>query len=175
MMRAVDMERLAVADALGKHLKDMTNPRGGAHGAPNLRTRADDELREMYERAGVDRMRISMGGTQVASLSARMSKPVDEMRLVVDDFRAFAAWLASEDGRDVLEHVVRHHADEFCDAALEQGGQVPPGTRVQHVVIPAVWAGTTLRTDAKKVQVALGADASAIVPLLLGGGDGEWA
>ena len=174
-MKAVDMERLAVADALGKHLRGMTDPRGGAHGAPNLRTRADDELREMYGRAGVDRMRINMGGVQVASLSARMTKPVDEMRLVVDDMGAFVSWLASEDGRDVLEDVVRHHTREFCDAALEQGGQVPPGTRVQHVAIPAGWAGTTLRTDVGKVQAALGGDVSAIVPLLLGGGEGEWA
>ena len=44
-MELSDLQRLAVAEAMGKAIRGMTDPRGGAHGAPTLRTECDDALR----------------------------------------------------------------------------------------------------------------------------------
>ena len=73
-MELNDLQRLAVAEAMGKAIKDVTNPRGGAHGTPTLRTECDDALRQMYEAEGVDRKRIVINGTEVGTLSARLSR-----------------------------------------------------------------------------------------------------
>ena len=48
-MELTDIQRLAVAEAMGKAIRDVTNPRGGAHGAPTLRTECDDALLERHQ------------------------------------------------------------------------------------------------------------------------------
>lgn len=59
------LAKLALAEAIIKAAREMTNPRGGAHGAPNLRTECDDRLRQMYEESGTDRQRVMVNGEQV--------------------------------------------------------------------------------------------------------------
>ena len=155
-MELTDLQRLAVADAMGKAIKTMTNPRGGAHGAPTLRTEADDALRRDYEEDGTDRRRISIGGVDVGTLSARVSKPERGTRVVVEDKVALMDWLG-EDGSDVFDEVTR--TDEFTDLVLKvaQGlGVLPDGCRVEDYERPARWLGTTLRVDPAKVGQALG-------------------
>ena len=96
-MELNDLQRLAVAEAMGKAIKEMTNPRGGEHGAPTLRTEADDALRADFEASGTDRRRISINGQEVGTLSARLSKPESGTRVVVDTRRPSCAgsWRAT--------------------------------------------------------------------------------
>lgn len=173
-MELTDIQRLAVVEAMGKAIKDMTNPRGGAHGAPTLRTECDDALREMYEAEGVDRKRIVINGVEVGTLSARLSKPESGTRVVMEDTGLFVRWLRESDGGyDALWHLVTagktHQA--VLDAATADG-ELPDGCRVEGYEKPAAWLGTTLRVDVKKVGAALGAELpSAVVGLLGGGGE----
>lgn len=172
-MELLDIQRLAVAEAMGKAIKDMTNPRGGAHGAPTLRTECDDALREMYETEGVDRKRIVINGQEVGTLSARLSKPESGTRVVMDKDFDLVDWLRHSDGGfDALLRLVRDPKtrDAIINAATADG-ELPDGCHVEDYEKPSAWLGTTLRVDVKKVGVALGAELPSAVVGLLGGGD----
>ena len=172
-MELTDIQRLAVAEAMGKAIKDVTNPRGGAHGAPTLRTECDDALREMYETEGVDRKRIIINGQEVGTLSARLSKPESGTRVVVDDDKAFVLWLmASDGGEDAIWRLI--HDPKTRDAVIAAAtadGELPDGCRVEDYERPAAWLGTTLRVSVPKVGAALGGELPSAVMGLLGGGE----
>lgn len=175
MTELSDIQRLAVAEAMGKAIRDVTNPRGGTHGAPTLRTECDDALREMYEAEGVDRRRIVINGQEVGTLSASLSKPESGTRIAMTDTGLFVRWLRESDGGyDALWRLVTssktHQA--VLDAATADG-ELPDGCRVEGYDKPAAWLGTALRVDPKKVGAALGAELPSAVVGLLGGGDGQ--
>lgn len=172
-MELNDLQRLAVAEAMGKAIKDMTNPRGGAHGAPTLRTKCDDELRAMYDFDGVDRKRIVINGTEVGTLSARLSKPESETRVVMDKDFDFVDWLRHSDGGfDALLRLVRDgKTRDAIIAAATANGELPDGCRVESYERPAAWLGTTLRVSVPKVGAALGGELPSAVMGLLGGGE----
>ena len=173
MTELTDIQRLAVAEAMGKAIKDVTNPRGGAHGAPTLRTECDDALRQMYEAEGVDRKRIVINGTEVGTLSARLSKPESGTRVSMSDTGEFVRWLRESDGgRDALGRLLADpKTRQAIVAAATADGELPDGCRVESYERPASWLGTTLRVDPKKVGAALGAELPSAVVGLLGGGD----
>ena len=173
MTELSDIQRLAVAEAMGKAIKDMTNPRGGAHGAPTLRTECDDALRADFEASGTDRRRISINGTEVGTLSARLSKPESGTRVVVGDERAFVRWImAGDGGEDAIWRLI--HDPKTRDAVIAAAtadGELPDGCRVESYERPAAWLGTTLRVSVPKVGTALGAELPSAVVGLLGGSD----
>ena len=174
-MELNDLQRLAVAEAMSKAIKDVTNPRGGAHGAPTLRTECDDALRQMYETEGVDRKRIVINGVEVGTLSARFSKPESGTRVVMDKDYDLVDWLRHSDGGfDALLRLV--HDGKTRDAiiaAATADGELPDGCRVESYDKPAAWLGTTLRVSVPKVGAALGAELPSAVIGLLGGGDAQ--
>ena len=168
-----DLQRLAVATALEKAIKDVTNPRGGAHGAPTLRTECDDTLRQMYETEGVDRKRIVINGTEVGTLSARISKPESGTRVVMDKDFDLVDWLRHSDGGfDALLRLVRDpKTRDAVTAAATADGELPDGCRVEQYSKPQMWLGTTLRVSVPKVGQALGGELPSAVVGLLGGGE----
>lgn len=163
------LERLALADALAKRLKELTDTHGGKHGADTLRTEADGALRELYERTGADRMRISIGGQEVGTLSARVSKPRHEVRPRVVDREEFRAWcLLNSDS--VIDELVSQGSEELLAAATD-GGVVPDGVRYEDVDVPPTWLGTTLKVDPEKVAKAYGPRLDSAATRLLEGGE----
>lgn len=171
-MELSDLQRLAVAEAMGKAIKDVTNPRGGAHGAPTLRTECDDALRQMYETEGVDRKRIVINGQEVGTLSARVSKPESGVRVVMRDGAEFLYWLRSSDeGRATLARaIVDPKIQQALIDASTADGELPDGCRVERYDKPAQWLGTTLRVSVPKVGAALGGELPSAVAGLLAGG-----
>ena len=174
-MELTDIQRLAVAEAMGKAIRDVTNPRGGAHGAPTLRTECDYALRRMYETEGVDRKRIVINGQEVGTLSARLSKPESGTRVVMDDRDALVEWLLHSDGgEDAIKRLVSDSKTrDAIIAAATADGELPDGCRVEDYERPALWLGTTLRVSVPKVGAALGAELPSAVVGLLGGADGQ--
>lgn len=172
-MELTDIQRLAVAEAMGKAIRDMTNPRGGAHGAQTLRTECDDALRADFEASGTDRRRISINGVEVGTLSARLSKPESGTRVVMDKDFDFVDWLRHSDGGfDALLRLVRDgKTRDAIIAAATADGELPDGCRGESYDKPSAWLGTTLRVDVKKVGAALGAELPSAVVGLLGGGE----
>lgn len=171
-MELTTVQRLAVAEAFSKAVKDATNPRGGSHGAPTLRTEADDALREDFERDGTDRRRIVINGIEVGTLSARVSKPEHGVRVVVDSISEFVSWLRHSDcGHSALVYLATDPKmrQALVDAAVSDG-ELPDGCRVEDYDKPAQWLGTTLRVSVPKVGEAMGAELPAAVSGLLGGG-----
>lgn len=177
---SADLSRLALAQGLYKSCEKLVDSQGGAHGAANLRTEADDQLRALYEEAGIDRVRLSVNGENVGTLSARLSNPTDEVRVEVEDVEAFARWLAVDYLGNRLDRTAalqRALADPrtrcaLVDAATAEG-ELPEGCRAVKEERPAMWLGTTLRVDAAKVAKAYGSPAAlnAAVAGLLGTGD----
>ena len=173
MTELTDIQRLAVAEAMGKAIKDVTNPRGGAHGAPTLRTECDDALRQMYETEGVDRRRIVINGQEVGTLSARLSKPESGPRVVMSDTGLFVRWLRESDGGfDALWRLVTSSKTNpaVIDAATADG-ELPDGCHAESYDKPPAWLGTTLRVSVPKVGQALGGELPSAVMGLLGGGE----
>ena len=173
MTDLTDIQRLAVAEAMGKAIKDMTNPRGGAHGAPTLRPECDDALRADFEASGTDRRRISINGQEVGTLSARLSKPESGTRVVVDDEKAFVRWImAGDGGEDAIWRLIHDHKTrDAVIAAATADGELPDGCHVEDYERPAAWLGTTLRVSVPKVGAALGGELPSAVVGLLGGGE----
>lgn len=171
MTELTDIQRLAVAEAMGKAIKDMTNPRGGSHGAPTLRTECDDALRADFEQDGTDRRRIVINGQEVGTLSARLSKPESGTRVVMDDESAFVRWLmAGDGGEDAIWRLIHDHKTrDAVIAAATADGELPDGCRVESYDRPATWLGTTLRVSVPKVGAALGGELPSAVMGLLGG------
>ena len=173
MTELTDIQRLAVAEAMGKAIRDVTNPRGGAHGAPTLRTECDDALRADFEASGTDRRRIVINGTEVGTLSALLSKPESGTRVVIDDRDALVEWLLTSDGgEDAIKRLVSDgKARDAVIAAATADGELPDGCRVEQYDKPAAWLGTTLRVSVPKVGAALGGELPSDVVGLLGGGE----
>lgn len=171
-MKANDsLSRLALADAVVKACKQMTDPRGGAHGAPNLRTEADDALREAYLMEGTDRRRITINGEQVGTLSARFTKGVDGVVPEIYDCEKLIEWLRTTDGGwDTLQRLVYSMPCKVLEAATTDG-ELPDGCRMVERSEPPQWAGTTLRVDSQKVARALAGELPEAVAGLLDGGD----
>lgn len=170
-MELTGIQTLAVAEAMGKAIRDATNPRGGAHGAPNLRTEQDDALRYEYEENGTDRRRIIIGGVEVGTLSARISKAESGTRVVVRDADALVRWLRESDGGlDALARLVAIAREDVIKAATADG-ELPDGCAVEDYQKPAQWLGTVLRVKPEKVGEALGAELPSAVMGLLGGGE----
>ena len=174
-MEMTDLQMLAVAEAMGKAIKEVTNPRGGAHGAPTLRTECDDALRADFEASGTDRRRIVINGTEVGTLSARLSKPESGTRVVMDKDFDLVDWLRHSDGGfDALLRLVRDpKTRDAVIAAATADGELPDGCHVEQYDKPQAWLGTTLRVSVPKVGAALGAELPSAVMGLLGGGDGS--
>lgn len=174
-MELSDLQRLAVAEAMGKAIRGMTDPRGGAHGAPTLRTECDDALRADFEASGTDRRRIVINGQEVGTLSARLSKPESGTRVVMDDERAFVRWLmAGDGGEDAIWRLIHDHKTrDAVIAAATADGELPDGCHVESYDRPAAWLGTTLRVSVPKVGAALGGELPSAVMGLLGGADGQ--
>lgn len=169
MRELTGIQTLAVAEAMMKAIAGATSTRGGAHGAPNLRTEADDALREDFEADGTDRRRIIIDGQEVGTLSARVSKPEQGTRVIVWEVREFVEWLRTSDGGlDALVRLVSRHPDVAVEVATSDG-ELPDGCAVEAYDKPAEWLGTTLRVDARKVGAALGAELPAAVMGLLEG------
>lgn len=174
-MELNDVQRLALATALERRLKDITNPHGGRNGAPTLRTEVDDEMRRLYEDSGVDRKRIPVGDRNVGTISLRFSKPRTEHSVYVDDMDALVAWLREdEDGADALRALVAEAGPDALRRVVEGSGTVPDGCRVDTRDVPSTILGTTLRVDAEELARALGDELpGAMTALLTDGGGAE--
>lgn len=172
-MELTDIQLLAVAEAMGKAVKDVTNPRRGAYGEPTLRTECDDALRADFEASGTDRRRIVINGQVVGTLSARISKPESGTRVVTCDDFDLVNWLRNTDGGfDALLRLVRNPKthDAIIDSATEDG-ELPDGCRVVDYERPAQWLGTVLRVDKQSIAQALGDSLPSAVYGLFSGGD----
>lgn len=173
MSELSSLAKLALAESVVKACKAATDPKGGAHGAPNLRTSADDSLRCAFEEQGVDRRRIMIGDVEVGTLSARLSKPVDGIAPEIADDAAFVAWLRESDGgADALLRLVTGYRTRqaVLDAATADG-ELPDGCRMVERSEPARWLGTALRVKPERVAQALAGELPSAVMGLLGGGD----
>lgn len=168
-MKLNDMERLAVATALEKACKAVTDPRP-RHGE-TLRTKADDSLRELFASTGCDRVRINIGGADVGTFSLTFTLPKSGVELRVRDARELAEWLrCTDEGLDVTKLIVNDIKVQaaILDAAKEYGF-MPDGCYMAEVEEPARIKGTTLRVDAEKVARALGDELPQAVAGLIGG------
>lgn len=169
--KIADIQKLALAEAIIKALKPLTDTRGGKGGADNLRTRADDELRRMYAESGADRRQIDINGVKVGTLSLAFTKPVDRTEIGVLDVNELIAWLRDTDeGRDTLAEVLTVYKN--LRAVLDTAhafGFMPDGCSAVEVHDPAHIKGTTLRVDTQKVAEALAGQLSGAVAGLISG------
>ena len=162
-----DLAKLALAEALTKACKGLTDPRGGKRGADNLRTKVDGSLRELYEQVGVKQLSVEVAGQQVGTLSARLSKGGSRAKVTVVDQNAFTRWLVEGDGADYLARLIALDEPKVL-AWAEEDGAVPDGCAPEVVEEPVSWLGTTLRVDPGKVAQALGKQLPGALAGLLG-------
>lgn len=164
-MKLNDIQRLAVAAALEKQVKKMTDTRA----VDSLRTRADDDLRAMFDETGVDRVRIRIGEYDVATLTLSFTKPVQGKEMRVDDTLALAEWLhGTDEGIDVLSGILTDVKVQNAVTTAAMGyGFLPDGCRIVDVDEPARIKGTTLRVQPEKVAKALAGELPQAVAGLL--------
>lgn len=172
MADMTNLEKLALAEAIMKALKPLTDRRGGKGGADNLRTMADDELLEMYAQSGADRKQITIGDVKVGTLSISFTKPEHKLEIDVQDTQKLVEWLRTTDeGKDTLEKMlVNLTIIKAVAEAAKSYGFLPDGCAMVEVDSPSRIKGTTLRVDTQKVAEALGNRLSGAVAGLIEGG-----
>ena len=165
-----DNTRLAIAQAVYKAMGDQLSTRGGDHGADNVRTKADAELRRMYEESGCDRVTLTVNGQKVGTLSAKLTKPKTRDWFSCDNVPELVAWLRGDDGEAALTRLVADLGGDIAADSVEHEGELPPGCTPHHEERPGGgWGGTTLRVDVAKVRDALGESLPAAVAGVLMG------
>lgn len=166
-MKMGKLQRVAIAAALEKQLKKVLDARA----ADSPRAEVDDELREAFERDGVDRKRIIVNGTEVGTLSLSFTKPKSGVKMRVDSAAKLAEWLrATDEGADTLMLALSDVKVQGAIIAAATGyGFLPDGCRMAEVDEPARIKGTVLRVKPEKVAEALAGELPQAVAGLLGG------
>lgn len=159
------LQRVAVAAALEKQLKKVLDSRA----VDSTRAEVDDELRDAFERDGVDRKRIIINAKEVGTLSLSMTKPRHGVEMRVEDEAELAGWLRSTDeGLDVLSLIVLDgQVRDAIVKAANRYGFLPDGCRMVQVDEPARIKGTVLRVKPEKVAEALAGELPQAVTGLL--------
>lgn len=169
-MSREDYTRLAVMQAVHKAIGEELDSHGKKHGAGNIRTKADDTMRELYETTGVSQLALIVNDAKVGTISARLTKPTSKDWFSCDDPVALADWLKSEDGEAALSRLVMSLGGDIAADSVAQEGELPPGCSPHHEERPGgAWGGTTLRVDVAKVRDALGESLPAAVAGVLMG------
>lgn len=163
-----ELSRLALMQAVYSALGSELSTRGGKNGAPNVRTRANEYLTELYLTTGADRVSLEVNGAKVGTFSLSFTKPKDEVEPYVDDHRKFVEWLRTTDGGlDALTRLVNGEPQLVLKAATYDG-ELPDGCSTRRVVEPPRIKSQTLRVDAEKVANALGGQLQGAVLEVLG-------
>ena len=169
-MTREDYARLAVMQAVHKAIGEELDSHGKRHGAGNIRTKADDTMRELYETTGVSQLALIVNDAKVGTISARLTKPVSRDWFSCDDVPGLVAWLRSDDGEAALTRLVQSLGGDIAADSVEHEGELPPGCTPHHEERPGdSWDGTTLRVDVAKVRDALGDGLPAAVAGVLAG------
>lgn len=147
------LQRVAVAAALEKQLKKVLDARA----VDSPRAEVDDELREAFERDGVDRKRIIINAKEVGTLSLSFTKPRHGVEMRVDSASKLAEWLrATDEGADTLMLALNDvKVQDAVMGAAKEHGFLPDGCRMVEVDEPARIKGTVLRVKPEKVARAL--------------------
>lgn len=104
-----------------------------------LRGEVDRELRDIYERTGAKTYTVAYDGMPMGTYSVVECKAEPEqVERVTDlaDAERFAAWLDSDDGRDMACLFAESAGRDFADFCLAQG-VVPDGIELRAHVVPA--------------------------------------
>lgn len=166
-MEMSKLQRVAVAAALEKQLKKVLDARA----VDSDRAQVDDDLRDAFQRDGVDRKRIIINRTEVGTLSLSFTKPKSGVDMRVDSAQRLAEWLRTTDeGLDALMLALNDvKVQDAVMGAAKEYGFLPDGCRMVEVDEPARIKGTTLRVKPEKVAEALGGELPQAVAGLLGG------
>lgn len=162
------LTRLAIAQAVYKAMGDQLATNGGERGN-NIRTEADDMLRASFDTLGTDRIALEVNGERVGTLSARITKPTNEIDYSLTNLNELVEWLRGGEGYAVLTEVAKKQWKAVAKASVDMDGEVPPGIDASTYSVPARWDGTTLRVDVAKVRDALGTGLTAAVAGVISG------
>lgn len=159
------LQNVAIAAALEKQLKKILDARA----ANSPRADVDDELRDAFEREGVDRKRIIINGREVGTLSLSFTKPKSGVDMRVDSAQRLADWVRDTDeGRDALMMAIGDvRVQDALVAAATGYGFLPDGCRMVQANEPARIKGTVLRVKPEKVAEALAGELPQAVAGLL--------
>lgn len=146
-----------------------------------LRGEVDRELRDIYERTGAKTYTVAYEGMPMGTYSVVECKAEPEqVERVTDlaDAERFAAWLDSDDGRDMACLFAESAGRDFADFCLAQG-VVPDGIELRAHVTPAKprrYKTGQIRVDkafaeAVRREVAAALPALVTPELLLGDGE----
>lgn len=166
-MKLNDIQRVAVAAALEKQLKKVLD----SSAVDSPRAKVDDDLREAFERDGVDRKRIIVNAKEVGTLSLSMTKPRHGVEMRVDSAAKLGDWVrGTDEGRDTLMLALCDtRVQDALVAAATDYGFLPDGCRMAEVDEPARIKGTVLRVQPEKVARALAGELPQAVAGLIGG------
>lgn len=144
-----DTERLAVAVAMEKAIKRMTDGKD----PDSVRARVDARLHELYEDEGADRLRLVVNGTEVGALSRRKGSVRETATVTVTDYDALMEWLRGNPPAMVR---VFDSAAKALAKEVEASGEVPDGcvATVERVERPASTA--VYKCEPEDVAAALG-------------------
>ena len=137
------LTQLAALQALYKRLGEILSTKDPT----SLRGQVDYRLKELYEQAGVDRLRIMYDDVELGKLVVKVSKPTKRTNLFVNDFEALL-----DGSSELVNDYVREHHKDFACWVFETTGAVPDGCELSVEEVPGGFAGTTL-TGCKPEQV----------------------
>lgn len=145
-MQLTDRQFLAVLQGAAKVINEEIKT-----GVPdNLRGRVDAELLAHYEEGDTDRLRISINGKTIATLTITMTEEREIREVAIENYREFIKWLTeTEDGIDLLWTFICSREVtsllKCVEDVLVVDGIIPDGCVVRTHNEPARVKGTVLR------------------------------
>lgn len=164
-----DIEKLAIAQAVFKVVADQVSTKNPS----SIRSQADNDLMDMYEKMGVKSIDLKVNGEKVGTYSVTMAKATPEKHkksIRITDITKLDSW--AESNPDEYNEWLPTAWEDFANYCFEQYGEVPDGCEVVDEVTPATKErpkGTTLRVEPQKVATALKGELPEVVAGLLEG------
>ena len=140
-------------------------------GGDGLRGQVDRDLEQIYEQTGAKTYKVQAEGMPMGTYSVVESKAEPartDWAFDLEDREALAAWLDSEDGRDMACLYAKQAGEDFARWCHAQG-VLPGGVAMRKVEVPAkpaAYKGGQIRVD-KAFAAAVRREAMAALPALV--------
>ena len=113
------IEQVSFLTALQKKVKEYLD----AHSEDSPRSELDSMVRDMYQGMGVSKLDLKVRGQKVGTVSARLSKPVHEIKPMIENGTEFLDWLLTSDGgKDTLSRLIAQSLLQPTENSLTAAG-----------------------------------------------------
>ena len=166
-----EVEQLAIFQALYSELGKKVSTKD----PDSLRSRIDEEYRELYEQTGSKSFDVKLMGDVVGTYSIKFSKPQDSvtsMEFEVACLEDLTEWFDQQAPKELMEEYAALNLEKFAEFYFTHTGEMPEGCKLQKHITPGIdkhYMGGMLKVNAESVANTIDMLMPGVAGLLAGG------